>query len=301
MDTNDVLVFTTAVSAGSLAEAARRLGLAAMVTSRRLASLEASLGVRLLHRTTRSLSLTPEGESFLPFAQAIVENETAALALLHLGVAGAAGLLRVSVPISFGIKFVMPMVPKLLNENPELRISVDMTDSLPDLVATGTDLAIRIARLRDSSLIAQKLADNPRLVVASPEYLARRGKPASLDDLVNHDCLALGSATHWTFQTADGEKHARLGGRFSSNSIAGCQTACLAGGGLALLSTWYASDDIKAGRLVAIDLRGARPDTINIWAVYPTSRLVLPKVRVFISALRTALVAAGLRNSGSIE
>ncbi|OEC93865.1 MULTISPECIES: LysR family transcriptional regulator [unclassified Rhizobium] len=300
MDTNDVLIFTTAVSAGSLAAAARRLGLTPMIASRRLASLEASLGVRLLHRTTRSLSLTPEGESFLPFAQALVDNENAALALLHSGVTGAAGLLRVSVPISFGIKFVMPMVPKLLDDNPELRVSVDMTDSLPDLVATGTDLAIRIARLRDSSLIAQKLADNPRLVVASPDYLARRGKPASLSELANHDCLALGNATHWTFQTADGEKHAKLGGRFSSNSIAGCYTACLAGGGLALLSNWYASDDIKAGRLVWVDFQGARPDTIHIWAVYPTSRLVLPKVRVFISALRAALAAAGLRNSNSI-
>lgn len=289
MNTDDVLVFTAAVAGGSLAAAARRLGLTPMVATRRLAALEATLGVRLLHRTTRSLSLTPEGETFLPFAEALVENEAAAVARLRSESQGAAGLLRVSVPISFGVKFVMPFVPSLLQDNPELRISMDLTDSLPDLVATGTDLAIRIARLRDSSLIAQKLAANPRTLVASPDYVARRGRPRVVGDLASHDCLALGSATHWTFQSADGERHARLNVRLSCSSIAGCHAASLAGGGIALLSNWYAEDDIAAGRLVRIDLDDARPEAIGIWAVYPTRQLVLPKVRVFIAALHTAL------------
>ncbi|AYG64637.1 MULTISPECIES: LysR family transcriptional regulator [unclassified Rhizobium] len=297
MNTDDVLVFTAAVSAGSLSAAARRLGVTPMVATRRLAALEAAVGVRLLHRTTRSLSLTPEGESFLPFAQALVDNEAAAMALLHSGTESAAGLLRLSVPISFGLKFIMPMVPKLLEDNPDLRISVDMTDSLPDLVATGTDLAIRIARLRDSSLIARKLADNPRVVVASPRYLARRGTPSSLDELADHDCLSLAGATHWTFREHGAERHARLNGRFSCSSIAGCYTACLGGAGIAMLSTWYAADDIKAGRLVPIDFQGAEPEAINIWAVYPTTRLVLPKVRVFITAFRAALAEAGIEGT----
>lgn len=297
MNTDDVLVFTTAVSAGSLAGAARRLGLAPMVATRRLAALEASVGVRLLHRTTRSLSLTPEGESFLPYAQALVDNESAAMALLHAGAEGASGLLRISVPIAFGLKFVMPIVPRLLEDNPELRISVDMTDSLPDLVSTGTDLAIRIARLRDSSLIARKLADNPRLVVASPQYLSRRGVPVSIADLSEHDCLSLAGATHWSFRLPDGDRHARLDGRFSCSSIAGCHAACIAGGGLAMLSAWYVADDIEAGRLVPVDLQAAQPEPVNIWAVYPTTRLVLPKVRVFIAALRTRLSAAGIHAS----
>lgn len=294
MNTDDVSVFISTVASGSLAAAARRLGLTPMIATRRLAALETALGVRLLHRTTRSLSLTPEGESFLPFAQALVDNETAAMALLHSGTASAAGLLRISVPISFGLKFIMPMVPQLLEDNPELRIAVDMTDGLPDLVATGTDLAIRIAPLRDSSLIAQKLADNPRVVVASRDYLQRRGMPSSIDDLADHDCLSLAGATHWTFRHQNIDRHARLNTRFSSSSIAGCYAACLAGGGIAMLSTWYAIDEIKAGRLVPIDFRDGHPETINIWAVYPTTRLVLPKVRVFIAALRTALAAAGI-------
>ncbi|MCA1494528.1 LysR family transcriptional regulator [Sinorhizobium alkalisoli] len=297
MNTDDVLVFIAAVAGGSLAAAARRLGLTPMVASRRLAALEATLGVRLLHRTTRSLSLTPEGETFLPFAQALIENEAAAMARLRSESLGAAGLLRVSVPISFGLKFVMPFVPSLLQENPELRISVDLTDSLPDLVATGADLAIRIARLRDSSLIAQKLAANLRMLVASPDYVARRGKPRLVAELADHDCLALGAATHWTFRAPDGDRHARLNVRLACSSIAGCHAASLAGGGVALLSNWYAEEDIAAGRLVRINLDDARPEPINIWAVYPTTQLVLPKVRVFIAALRAAMEDAGIRNT----
>ncbi|MGF6178764.1 LysR family transcriptional regulator [Ensifer sp. 4252] len=296
MNTDDVLVFTAAVAGGSLAAAARRLGLTPMVATRRLAALEAALGVRLLHRTTRSLSLTPEGETFLPFAGALVENEAAAMARLRSESLGAAGLLRVSVPISFGLKFVMPFVPSLLQENPDLRMSVDLTDSLPDLVATGTDLAIRIARLRDSSLVAQKLAANPRMLVASPDYVARRGRPRVVADLTGHDCLALGSATHWTFQSQEGDRHARLNARLACSSIAGCYAASLASGGIALLSNWYVADDIAADRLVRIDLDDARPEAIGIWAVYPTRQLVLPKVRVFIAALHSALAQAGIRS-----
>lgn len=289
MNTDDVLVFTTAVSAGSLAEAGRRLGLAPMLTSRRLSSLEATLGVRLLHRTTRSLSLTPEGETFLPFAHALVENQAEAMARLRSETCGAAGLLRVSVPVAFGTKFVTPLVPGLLSANPDLRIALELTDALPDLVATGTDLAIRIARLRDSSLIAQKLADNPRVVVAAPNYLEERGTPASPDELVNHDCLPLRGATHWSFQVDGVERHVRLSFRFTSSNIEGCHATCLAGGGIALLSLWNVADDIRQGCLVPLPLGGARPETIGIWAVYPTTRLVLPKVRTFITALRDRL------------
>lgn len=292
MNTDDVVVFLATVNAGSLAEAARRLGLQPMVATRRLAALETMLGVRLLHRTTRSLSLTPEGETFLPFARAMIENETEAKALLRAESRGAAGLLRVSVPVAFGLRYVTPFVPQLLEQNPELRIALDLTDHLPDLVASGTDLAIRIARLRDSSLIAQKLSDNPRCIVASPDYLARRGIPHATDEIAEHDCLPLGSATHWTFSTPEGEKHIRLNARFSANTMEGCYATCLAGGGLALLSTWYVSDDVKTGRLVRLNFGEARPETLNIWAVYPTTRLVLPKVRVFIAALREAITAS---------
>ncbi|WP_370040153.1 LysR family transcriptional regulator [Sinorhizobium fredii] len=128
MNIDDVAIFTVAAGAGSLSEAARRLGLTPMIATRRLASLERSLGVRLMHRTTRSLSLTPEGESFLPYAQALIETEQQARALLREEDEGAAGLLRVSAPVAFAIKVIAPLIPSLLDANPELRVSLDMSD-----------------------------------------------------------------------------------------------------------------------------------------------------------------------------
>lgn len=289
MNTDDVHVFTTAVAAGSLAEAGRRLGLTPMITSRRLAALEASLGVRLLHRTTRSLALTPEGETFLPFAQSLIDNASEAVARLRSDDRKAYGLLRVSVPFAFGRRFIAPFIPDLLAANPQLRIALEMSDSLPDLVATGTDLAIRIAPLRDSSLIARKLADNPRVLVASPAYLDRYGMPLTLDDLNQHACLPLRGATHWTFIVNGEERHVRLNSRFTSSAIEGCHATSLAGGGIALLSWWNVADDVREGRLKQITLQSAEPETLAIWAVYPTTRMLLPKVRAFIAELEARL------------
>jgi len=294
MNTDDLEVFAAAVSAGSLAGAARRLGLTPMIASRRLSSLETALGVRLMHRTTRSLSLTPEGETFLPYAEALLENKREAITRLRSETGSAVGLLRVSAPVAFGVKFIAPIIPKILEDNPEMRIALDLTDSLPDLVATGTDLAIRIARLRDSSLVAQKLADNPRVLVASPDYIARYGAPTSTGDLVQHVCLPLSGVTHWTFVSSGREKQVRLSTRFYSSTIQGCHATCLAGGGISLLAAWNVAEDLKAGRLVRVELNDAAPEPLNIWAVYPTKRLVPQKVRVLIAELRDALTAAGL-------
>ncbi|WP_313618342.1 LysR family transcriptional regulator [Agrobacterium sp.] len=289
MNTQDVLVFTTAVAAGSLSEAARRLGMPSMMATRRLASLEATVGVRLMHRTTRSLSLTPEGETFLPYAQALVENAEEALGQLGSGTKTANGLLRVSVPVAFGLQFVAQIVPQLLQDNPDLRISLDMNDALPDLVSSGMDLAIRIARLKDSNLIARKLADNPRILVASPDYLRKRGTPRVLDDLQQHDCLPIANIQQWNFISGGNERHMRLNPRFSATSIEGCHAVSIAGGGIALLANWNVEKDLKAGRLVEIRLDDAAPQTIGIWAVYPTRKLLPQKVSVFISALQDVL------------
>jgi DNA-binding transcriptional LysR family regulator len=289
MNTQDVLVFTTAVAAGSLSEAARRLGMPSMMATRRLASLEATVGVRLMHRTTRSLSLTPEGETFLPYAQALVENAEEALGQLGSGTKTASGLLRVSVPVAFGLQFVAQIVPQLLQDNPDLRISLDMNDALPDLVSSGMDLAIRIARLKDSNLIARKLADNPRILVASPDYLKKRGTPRVLDDLQQHDCLPIANIQQWNFISGGDERHLRLNPRFSATSIEGCHAVSIAGGGIALLANWNVEKDLKAGRLVEIRLDDAAPQTIGIWAVYPTRKLLPQKVSVFISALQDVL------------
>lgn len=289
MNLEEVLVFTAAASGGSLAEAARRLGITPMIATRRLAALEQTLGARLMHRTTRSLSLTPEGETFLPYAQALLETEQQARTLLKGGDEGATGLLRVSAPVAFSTKLIAPLMPSLLDHHPGLKVALEMSDTMPDLVASGIDLAIRIARLKDSSLIAKKLAENPRSLVASPSYVEKHGRPRTTGDLINHQCLPLHSVNHWTFVSAGDETHVRLQSRFSSTSIEGCHAACLAGAGITLLSDWNIADALDAGRLIRIRLEDAAPETLAIWAVYPTTKLVAPKVRVFIDLLVAAL------------
>ena len=289
MNLDEVRVFAAAARGGSLAEAARRLGITPMIATRRLASLEQVLGVRLMHRTTRSLSLTPEGETFLPYAQGLLETEQQARTLLSGDGDGASGLLRVSAPVAFSIKLIAPLIPSLLDDHPELKISLDMSDTMPDLVASGIDLAIRIARLKDSNLIARKLSENPRSLVAAPSYVEKHGRPRTGSDLIHHQCLPLHGVSHWTFLSAGAETHVRLQSRFSSTSIEGCHAACLAGAGITLLSDWNVVDDLDAGRLVRIRLEDAEAETLAIWAVYPTTKLVAPKVRVFIDRLMRAL------------
>jgi DNA-binding transcriptional LysR family regulator len=290
MDTDDVAVLVNAAAAGSLSAAARRMGITPMVATRRLAALERDLGVRLMHRTTRSLSLTPEGQAFLPFAQSFVEGEMVARASLRSAATGVSGLLRVTAPVAFGRKIVAPLVPGLLRANPDLRIDLELTDSVVDIISTGADLAIRIAPLRDNNLVAYRLATNPRILCAAPAYVRERGLPASIEELADHDCLTLTGLTHWSFQVAGRQRRVRINGRFSASSIEGVHEACVGGAGIALLSVWNVRDEIRDGSLVTVPLAAAVPEELSIWAVYPTVRLVLPKLRVFISTLQAALV-----------
>lgn len=244
-----------------------------------------------MHRTTRSLSLTPEGEAFLPYAQALVEGEAAGRAILRSSAAGASGLLRVTTPVAFARKIIAPMVPRLLQLNPDLRIDLDMTDRVVDLVSSGVDLAIRISRLRDSGLIARRLAGSPRILCASPAYLRARGAPSSLEDLSLHDCLVSTGVTHWVFLAGGQERRVRVGGRFSASSVDGLLEACLNGGGIGLLAEWNIRDELRRGTLVALPIEGGTPEEWAIWAVYPSARLVLPKLRVFVAALEAELSA----------
>lgn len=289
MNLTDVTVFVEAVKAGSLAAAGRRLGITAMIASRRLATLEDELGARLLHRSTRALALTPEGEAFLPHAQAMLEQEASGRAALRPAAAGASGLLRVTASAPFGHKLVMPMLPEFLRSNPEVRVDLLLSDRLIDIVGQGIDLALRIGALRDNTLVAKRLCDNPRGLYAAPEYLARRGQPTQLAELASHECLVTSGVTHWTFQREARSVQQRVSGRFTASGVEALHRACLAGLGIVRLSAWNMHDDVRAGRLVEITLHDAHLSEQSIWAVYPTAHLVPPKVRVFVSALERSL------------
>lgn len=289
MDLSDVDVFVEAARAGSLAAAARRMGIAPMAASRRLAALEQEVGARLVHRTTRALSLTAEGEAFLPHAQAMLEGEAAARAAIRPAEAGASGLLRVTASAPFGRKIVAPMIPGFMRANPDLHVDLLMTDSVMDIVASGIDVAIRIAVLRDNSLIARRLADNPRKLYASPAYLEQHGAPSVLADLAHHQCLAITGVSHWTFMAGERSVQQRVAGRFTSSGIEALHQACLGGLGLTMLSDWNIQEDVAAGRLVEVPLADAVLEPWSIWAVYPSARLVPVKLRLFIDALAAHL------------
>lgn len=289
MDIASLTVLVEAANAGSLAAAARRLGLSPLTATRRLAALEAEIGARLMQRSTRSLALTPEGEAFLPYAQAILENEAAALASVRPSAAGASGLLRLTASAAFGRKVVAPVIADFMKANPQVCVDLLLTDALVDIVAQGIDLAIRIAPLKDSTLIARRLSTNPRALYATPAYLDEHGTPGVVADLIRHQCLAFSGTTHWSFAGGGHTNRVRVRARFSANSIEGLREMCLAGLGIAILSDWDVHEAVDDGQLVRFTLADGEPEPLAIWAVYPSSRFVPPKVRLFMAALETAL------------
>lgn len=289
MQIPDVEVFSAIAESGSLSAAARRLGLAPMTVSRRLAALEGELGVRLFHRTTRAVSLTAEGETFLPFAKTLLEASEGARVSLKSYAGTASGVLKVTAPTVFGQSVIMPLIPALLEEHPALRVDLTLSDSIVDIVGLGIDVAIRIATLPDSALIARTLAPNPRVLCASPMYLERHGVPTTMESLLSHRRIALHGMPHWPFMR-DGEAVVlRAEGVFSANSVDAVRTASRQGLGVAMLTYWDVLDDLAAGTLRLVELEDVRPEQLFITAILPTRQHVPHRVSVFLLQLEAVL------------
>lgn len=290
MRLEDIEVFVEAVRAGSLAGAARRLSMSAMAASRALTHLEAELGVRLVHRTTRSLSPTSDGDIFLPHALALLEDKSNALADLFPDGTHLSGRLRITASAGFGRKIVAPMLTRFMQQHPALQVDLLATDDQVDIVGKGIDVALRIAPLRDNRLVAHRLCHNPRDLCASAEYLATNGYPKSFKDLAAHSCLTTSDTVHWSFEQGELRYKQKVSGRFSANSVEAIFEACLGGMGIANLSRWYVEPAFREGKLVRIVLEDAQPESLAVWAVYPTSRLIPAKVRKFVEALEAELL-----------
>lgn len=289
MQIPDVEVFSAIAESGSLSAAARRLGLAPMTVSRRLATLEGELGVRLFHRTTRSVSLTTEGETFLPFATTLLEASEGARVSLKSNAGAASGVLKVTAPTVFGQAVIMPLIPALLEEHPALRVDLTLSDSIVDIVGLGIDVAVRISTLRDSTLIARPLAPNPRVLCASPLYLELHGIPATMDALLSHRRIALHGMPFWPFMR-DGETVSmRVEGVFSANSVEAVRTASRQGLGVAMLTYWDIRDDLAAGSLCLVELEDVDPQQLFITAILPTRQHVPHRVGVFLQRLEAVL------------
>lgn len=287
--------FVAAATKGSLTAAALSEGVAPAVIGRRIDGLEARLGVKLLVRTTRRISLTPEGSAFLEDAQRLLADWASAEASVSAGSLQASGHLRITAPAGFGRRHVAPLVPQFVALHPEVSISLNLSDRLVDLVNEGFDCAIRVGDLPDSSLVSARLADNRRLCVASPAYLARRGTPLVPKDITGHDCLTLSSEASqtrgWAF-TVEGElTHVRPSTRLDCSDGQVLHAWCLEGLGLAWRSMWEVQEDLRRGRLVSVlDAFAAPPN--GIYAVFAQRKHLPSRLRLWIDFIKQAYGAA---------
>ncbi|MDF1693420.1 MAG: LysR family transcriptional regulator [Zhongshania sp.] len=290
MDTlSDIAIFIRVLDTGNISAAARSLGLSPAVASKRLISLEKYLGVRLLHRTTRRVSATPEGVELATQGRPLIEDLEALTSGLSQSGKEVSGTLRITAAVSFGHHYISPLLPRFLAQHPRLHVQLNLTDEKRDLINDGFDLAIRItSTLQDSGLVARRLARNRRIMCASPAYLARLGAPQTLAELSQHQCLLLagfnGVEDRWQLTDKHGEKHSvKVKGRLESNLGDALRDAALSGLGISLHSSWHINKDLNDGKLQVV-LPDYHMDTA-IFAVMPQRRLVPPRVKAFIQFL----------------
>ncbi|SDS99720.1 transcriptional regulator, LysR family [Halopseudomonas litoralis] len=285
-------VFVRAASAGSLSAAARHLSMSPAMAAKHVNALEARLGVKLFHRTTRRLSLTEAGSNYLEACQRILPEIDEAEAVAASQRIKATGLLRMNVPLSFGERFVAPLIPAFSHRHPEVRIELGLSDAQVDLLAGNWDLAIRIGRLSDSNLQARRLGDSAMLVCAAPSYLDQRGVPRRVAELTQHNCLSytlspMQGARSWAFGP-DGEIRVPVSGDLLANNGNALLAAALGGQGIIYQPHFIVGEALDAGRLVALELDKPVIELGGIHVLYPPDRRPPAKVRVMIDYLAEA-------------
>jgi len=281
--------FVSTATKGSLTAAAHAEGVAPAVIGRRIDALESRLGVKLLVRTTRRLSLTHEGSAFLEDCQRLLSDLANAESSVSAGGVKASGYLRITAPAGFGRRHVAPLVPRFLAQHPEVSVSLNLADRVVDIAHEGFDCAVRVGDLPDSSLISVRLADNRRLCVAAPAYLKRAGVPKHPHDLLRHECLTLSSDASqtrgWAFLVDGQLVHLRPHGRLDCSDGQVLHDWCAAGLGVAWRSTWEVEREIAAGTLVSVLAEFAAPPN-GIYAVFPSARHLPLRVRLWIDFLK---------------
>ena len=301
--------FVSVVARGSLTAAALAEGVAPAIMGRRLDALEERLGVKLLVRTTRRITLTHEGSAFLEDCQRLLLELANAEASVSAGGVKASGHLRITAPAGFGRRHVAPLVARFREQHADVTITLNLSDRVVDLAGEGFDCAVRVGDMPDSSLVSVRLADNRRLCVATPQYLSRHGTPLHPGDLARFDCLSLSSDASqtrgWAFRVPrsaqgrqgegmpadaqlDGDAeiiHLKPGGPLDCSDGQVLHDWCLAGYGIAWRSTWEVESEIAAGRLVAVLEDFAAPAN-GIYAVFPQRKHLPLRVRLWIDFLK---------------
>jgi DNA-binding transcriptional LysR family regulator len=282
----DMEIFARVVNAGSMSAAGREMNLSPAVVSKRIRRLEEKLGTRLLQRTTRQIAMTESGQGFYERVIAILASVEEAESFVSHGTGNARGNLKVAVPTSFGRLHVAPHIGKFLAENPDLSVNLDLSDDFVDIVGDGYDLAIRIAELSDSSLVARRLAPVHRILCASPSYLETNGGPKSIDDLIkNHVTIAATNQDPWRLAGPDGIETIRTQAPIKTNSNEVVRECVLAGVGIALRSTWDIGPELRDGSLQILLPQYRASKDVGLYAVFPSRKFLPAKVRVFIDFL----------------
>ncbi len=287
-DISDLIVFVRVVDQGSLSAAGRELRMSPAVVSHRLQRLEARLGVRLLNRTTRKVHTTEEGQIYYGHCLRILDEVEKAEQALTESRESPSGLLKITAPVSFGRRYLAPLIPKFIKEFPQVDPRLHLTESLINLVEDGFDLAVRIGTLEDSSLMARKLAKDHRYICATPEYLEKHGTPKTPQELLDHNCLLLrfpGSKQFkWRLMIDGAPQHVAVKGDLDTNNSDVLLDWALADCGIVMKSQWEVGEHIKSGRLVSFLEEHVPQDNI-ISVLYPQGKHVAPKLRVFIDFL----------------
>ncbi|MFN3719770.1 MAG: LysR family transcriptional regulator [Rhizobium rhizophilum] len=281
----DLEVFVRVIAAGSMSTAARDLGLSPAVVSKRIKRLEDKLGTRLLQRTTRQISLTEAGQGFHERVLTVLGGLEEAEAFASGRSSEVNGTLKISASTSFGRMHVAPHLKPFMEAHPDLAIHLVLSDDFTDIVGGGFDLAIRIAELNDSSLVARRLAPVRRVLCAAPSYLAEHGTPETLDDLKKHRCLPAHNHESWRLEGPNGPVTLRPEGMLITNSSEVLREAVIAGLGIALRSTWDVGAELKSGKLVQVLPQYESSRNVALSAVYPSRQFLPAKVRLFIDYL----------------
>ncbi len=303
MDIQDLRIFARVARVQNLTAVGAEFELSAGTISKRLQALEGELCARLFDRTTRSISITTEGEKLLEQVERVLELLDAAVADLSESVAHPKGKLRVSAPASLGRGVVAPAACMFMKAYPDIEMQIDLTDRVVSLHDGGYDVAIRTGALEDLRLVAKRLAADPQVIVASPDYIERHGRPAKPDDLAQHSCLMLGDGQQWRLQRRGKTFDIKVSGQLRSDNGELLRHAAIEGLGILRVAHSRVASEIKRGLLVVLMEDYDAGNDAAVWAIYPSSRHILPKLRVFLnfmaawlkdaSALSTAMPVAG--------
>ena len=300
-DLKTLELFVRVAALGAIGRAGAEFDLSPTNASQRVKALEAELGVKLLNRTTRAVSLTPDGEVLLENAKRILDDLEDMRTVLTHSKDAVSGTLRVTASASFARAHIVPFIPEFLTQYPQVSLDLNLSDIVIDIVEQGYDVAFRIGPLAPSSLLAQKIDANAEWLVASPEYLEKAGYPQTPQDLSHHACLTMGKLQQWHLKGADGTVHdVPVNGPVTVNFGDAIGDWVVAGVGIGRAALWHAGPDLMAGRLVRVLPDFEVAPQSNIWAVRPPGRMMPARVRAFMSFMQDKIIATNQARYGNL-